>query len=162
MKSKIKLFITRIKQPDSPCHNLYLRFKKGCGLLLCDIKQIRLPLCILLIYGIITQLFFGTICPFAILFGYPCPGCGLTRAGLCLLCGKFSLAAKQNAAIYLWMPFLLYLLFFRYIKLKKPPFLFPAAVLISIATFAGYFYRIYTGTLGTLQPFPRGILTLFY
>ena len=40
-------------------------------------------------------------CPFYALTGVPCPGCGLTRAGLCLLQLDFAGAFALNPAIYL-------------------------------------------------------------
>ena len=41
-------------------------------------------------YLLITQLLFGKSCPFTILFGCSCPGCGMSRAILCLV--KFRIA----------------------------------------------------------------------
>jgi hypothetical protein len=37
-----------------------------------------------------------TICPFANLTGQPCPGCGLTRATLALLLGRFDQAVQLH------------------------------------------------------------------
>ena len=46
------------------------------------IKNELLTLLLILVLGAILG------CPTNRLFGIPCPGCGLTRAGLCLLCGN--------------------------------------------------------------------------
>ena len=40
-------------------------------------------------------------CPFYAITGVPCPGCGLTRAGICLLQLDFAGAFALNPAIYL-------------------------------------------------------------
>jgi hypothetical protein len=45
------------------------------------------------------------LCPFAFLSGTPCPGCGLTRAGLCLLAGDVSGAFALSPASPLVIPF---------------------------------------------------------
>ena len=47
-------------------------------------------------------------CPFFNLFGYRCPGCGLTRAWLCFLCGQWEEAISCHA---LFLPVPLYLFF---------------------------------------------------
>lgn len=38
-------------------------------------------------------------CPFALLFGLPCPGCGLTRAALVLLHGDLERAISQHPLV---------------------------------------------------------------
>jgi hypothetical protein len=43
---------------------------------------------------------FSEICPSKVFFGVPCPGCGLTRAGLSLVRLDFSLAWAFNPMIY--------------------------------------------------------------
>jgi hypothetical protein len=44
------------------------------------------------------------ICPLAGLLGWPCPGCGLTRAGLALLHGQFAVAWRFHPLVYLVVP----------------------------------------------------------
>lgn len=44
------------------------------------------------------------ICPFAGLLGWPCPGCGLSRAGLALLHGEFAAAWRLHPLIYVVVP----------------------------------------------------------
>lgn len=45
------------------------------------------------------------LCPFAYLTGFPCPGCGLTRAGLCLLHGDLRGAIALSPLAPLVVPF---------------------------------------------------------
>ena len=54
-----------------------------------------------------------------IVFGLPCPGCGMVRALLYVLKGQFSEALYINPSVYLWIVFLLYIFVVRYI-LGKP------------------------------------------
>lgn len=44
------------------------------------------------------------ICPWAGLLGWPCPGCGLTRAVLALLDGRFALAWRLHPLVYVVLP----------------------------------------------------------
>lgn len=45
------------------------------------------------------------LCPFAFLSGLPCPGCGLTRAGLCLLRGDVLEAMRYSPLAPIVVPF---------------------------------------------------------
>lgn len=112
-----------------------------------DIRQNYIAFMILGIYSILTQWYFHTVCPFAILTGFPCPACGLTRAAILILTGQFTAAFQQNPTIYLWIPFLLYLFLFRYLLGKKPPFLLPLTILLCLVTIAVYTYRLADGNL---------------
>ena len=88
--------------------------KRIVGRILEDIKRIKLPLIVLVLYGAATQIIFRTVCPWAILTHFPCPACGLTRAGLCVVRLRFAEAARMNAAIFLWAPYLASVIFVRY------------------------------------------------
>ncbi|MCC8137201.1 MAG: DUF2752 domain-containing protein [Clostridiales bacterium] len=99
-------------------------------------------------YCITTQIFFGTVCPFAILTGFPCPACGLTRAGISLLTGHFLTAWEQNPSIYLWMLCALLFVLCRYVlSLKKIPCQEALLILVGIVTICVYLYRIVCGGL---------------
>lgn len=43
-------------------------------------------------YCALTTEFLGSACPFYLLFGIPCPGCGMTRAWISLFCGEVTKA----------------------------------------------------------------------
>ncbi|MCQ2426666.1 MAG: DUF2752 domain-containing protein [Lachnospiraceae bacterium] len=68
---------------------------------------------------VLLNLLFGTVCPVRILFGLPCPGCGMTRALLSLLRLDFSTAVRLHPLSPAF--FLLLLLFpvFRYRKRER-------------------------------------------
>ncbi|MBO5409572.1 MAG: DUF2752 domain-containing protein [Clostridia bacterium] len=55
--------------------------------------------------------YFGISCVFLEFFKIPCPGCGMTRAFLCLLKGDFSGAAAYNVTIFFLPYVVVYLLF---------------------------------------------------
>ena len=67
-----------------------------------DIWKYRWVLPVLLLYDLLMTRCFGAFCPMVILTGLPCPGCGMTRALLCLLSGRFVQAFRYHPCIYLW------------------------------------------------------------
>ena len=133
--------------------NSLLRLRK-------DLHQIRYALLIILVYCLFTQLTFHTVCPFAILTGMACPACGLTRAGILLLCGQFVAAADANFMIYFWVPYFIYLVVFRYLLERRPPFMFFLCSVLCSATILYYFERICTHKVVSVPTV--GILSLVY
>lgn len=52
----------------------------------------------------------GIPCPFQYFFHLKCPGCGITRMFLAISEGEFREAFRWNPAVFLGLPFLLWLL----------------------------------------------------
>lgn len=123
------------------------QFKSIFYRILQDIFQIRLALSVLLIYCLMTQLIFHTVCPWMIVTHMPCPACGLTRAGISFVLLHFADAGGWNPAIYLWIPYLLYLIVFRYVLGKHPKNALLLAAIVSIMTCALFALRIYYGNI---------------
>lgn len=119
--------------------------KKACRQLCRDLRRIWLALLLLVLYAIPAQLYFHTICPFAILTGYPCPACGLTRAGLCLLRGDLAAAWETHPLIFFWTAWILYLLSCRYLADKKARLAMPLAIPLCLATLFFYVFRLVSG-----------------
>ena len=125
-----------------------------------DIHSIRHALIILLPYMLITQISFHTICPFAILTGFPCPGCGLTRAAIFAFTGQLHAAANINATVFLWLPLALYVGIFRYLLCRKPPLLMPLTTVVGLITIGYFALRL---SQGITVPIPcKGILPLLW
>lgn len=112
-----------------------------------DLYRLRLALLILLLYGLVTQLIFHTVCPFAILTGFPCPACGMTRAILLFCTGNFQLSFSLHPVALFWPLLLLYRGYFRYFPGRRAPFVWPLTITLCLSTFACYLYRLTTGTL---------------
>lgn len=112
-----------------------------------DIYANRIALGCILIYITVSQYFFDSVCPTAILFGFPCPACGLTRAGIFFLLGRLSDAWHMNPCIFIVIPYLLYLAFFRYVRDKKAPFITAVTIIAGILVLLIYLIRLITGTL---------------
>ncbi len=109
-----------------------------------DLIYICFALPILLIYILVMQINFGTVCPLLAFFKFPCPACGLTRASIYLLTGNFKESFNYNPTAILWIVTITLFLFNRYIKplkIKPFPYIF---IFTSIVTIIVYFYRIFT------------------
>ena len=108
-----------------------------------DIKQIRIAICLLLIYGIVAEVIFKKICPVVIFTGYPCPGCGLTRGVLAIIRCDYQTAIRYNATSILWLIFIIWFCYKRYIKgydeIPWERYVIPLA----ICTIGYYCYRMY-------------------
>ena len=108
-----------------------------------DIRQFWAVGVAFAIYSVIVRSVFGAFCPFLIVTGFPCAGCGLTRAGLHLLRGNFSQAAALNPSIFIVALFMLYCVYFRYLKgTKITGFSFVLGVLV-VVTLVVYIYRMH-------------------
>ncbi len=106
-----------------------------------DIRQFWAVGVAFAIYSVIVRSVFGAFCPFLIVTGFPCAGCGLTRAGMYLLRGNFSQAAALNPSIFAFA--LLYCGYFRYLEgTKVKGFSLALGVLVAV-TLAVYIYRMY-------------------
>ena len=120
---------------------------KGFKRFFADLHHNRTTLFAIILYISIAQFLFHSVCPIAIVFGFPCPACGLTRAGICFLTGHFRAAFHMNPCIYLVIPYFLYLWTFRYIFEKKPPHLTLLTVSLGVMVLGIYILRILTDTL---------------
>ena len=70
----------------------------------------------LILLGIILLFFFNPEntaiyprCPFKLLTGLQCPGCGLQRSAYCLLHGEWRQAICHNIILFVFLPYLLLL-----------------------------------------------------
>ncbi len=94
------------------------------------------------------NLLFHTTCPSMLFFGLPCPGCGMTRALWLLITGHPVGAFRMNPSLYVWLAFLGYLGFYRYIREEKAPHL--NVVLIAVLVLVCVVY-----CLGMWKYFPN-------
>ena len=107
-----------------------------------DLFQIRFAIIPIIIYCVIMQIYFGTICPFKAFTGMDCPGCGLTHAAIYLLKGNFQKSLEANSTCILWLVSILIFLIDRYIyklKIKPFPIIF---IIVGLITNFRYIYYI--------------------
>ncbi|MGN1042971.1 MAG: DUF2752 domain-containing protein [Christensenellales bacterium] len=77
-----------------------------------------IALILFIIYSVLTTEFLGSACPFYLLFGIPCPGCGMTRAYLALFHGDIALAFSMHPLFWV-VPFALILGAYSVVVYKK-------------------------------------------
>lgn len=114
--------------------------------LLADIQRFWLAVVLALLYLMVSNYFFRTPCPIAILFHFPCPGCGMTRACTALFNCQFSQAIHYHAMIFLWLPLIIYFVIFRYVFQKEPPLFLPICIGIGLTSLLYYACRLLSGS----------------
>lgn len=72
----------------------------GFRLFLKDIKSAKWAVILLTAYFVFLKIFFHSLCPVVLVTGFPCPGCGLTRAGFRILHLDFYGAFKIHPFVY--------------------------------------------------------------
>lgn len=80
--------------------NLRQRLSDGFKLFLKDIKSAKWAVILLTAYFVFLKIFLHSLCPVVLVTGFPCPGCGLTRAGFRILHLDFYGAFKIHPFIY--------------------------------------------------------------
>lgn len=111
--------------------------------LLYDVKKNWVGLTAVAVCLILFSAFRKEVCPSQILFGLPCPGCGLTRAGILLLSGHFIKAFQMHPFIYVFLFGLLYVGFWRYVKMEKEiPYGIPLLIFVVTAMTVFFVYRM--------------------
>lgn len=85
---------------------------------------------------------FDAFCPSILIAGFPCPGCGMTRALLCLLRGQAARAWALNPAAVFWMIWAVWFAVERYVRGRRPKALVWAAWCILIFMILVYITRM--------------------
>lgn len=88
-------------------------------LFLNDIKSVKWAIVIIIAYFAFGRLILHSMCAMVVITGFPCPGCGLTRAGRAVLRFDFTEAWKIHPFIYPIMLLVIAYVFGRYILRKK-------------------------------------------
>lgn len=107
-----------------------------------DLYQIRFAIIPLIIYCMVMQIFFGTVCPLKAFTGINCPGCGLTRATFYLVTGQLQASLQSNPTCILWLTTIILFVVDRYIrplKVKVFPILF---IIVGLVTIFWYFIHL--------------------
>lgn len=112
--------------------------------LLTDIKSAKWAMVIIIACFVFFKRIFHSMCPLVVLTGFPCPGCGLTRAGFAVLSLDFAGAWKIHPFIYTFIVFIFLFCINRYFFGKqKMPVLRRCMIVTLIAMLIFYGWRMY-------------------
>lgn len=101
---------------------------------------IGMILCFVII--LVFNFLFGTVCYTTLLFGIPCPACGITRATVLMLTGHFRESFQMHPLLFL---VILGIISYPFIKKRLTNYVFfvKLYVIMSIVVFVGfYIYRM--------------------
>ncbi len=98
---------------------------------------------VFILYDLAANLLFGAFCPSVIVAGLPCPGCGMTRAVLAFLTGRFETGMQMNPLGMVWILWALYFAVMRYGFGKKAKGLMTAGGVIVVMMIGVYAFRMY-------------------
>ena len=97
----------------------------------------------IVIYDIVVQLLFGEFCPAVIVTGLPCPGCGMTRAVLYFVTGRFSDGLSMNLLGICWIFLAVYFCLMRYVLGRKPVGVLQVGGCLVVLMICFYIYRMW-------------------
>lgn len=107
-----------------------------------DIQGFCPAAALFLIYNIIVRKIFHAYCPFLIMTGFPCAGCGMTRAVFYILTGRIKRGMLLNPAAPIWILFIVWFFINRYLRGRTPKHVKAVLAFVVLASLAIYIYRM--------------------
>lgn len=127
---------------------MVIRLKKWIGDIVkrvwADFLEYRIVLLVFSIYYIFMHVVFHAFCPLVMVTGFPCAGCGMTRAVLFMLTGQFARSWNLNPMALPVILFAVYCLGTRYLFGRKIKGFQTGIILLLILMLCSYAYRMYT------------------
>ncbi len=119
------------------------KLRRSAERLITDLWEYRYALIGLALYYVFTRLLGVPFCPMRTLTGFPCAGCGLTRAFVDLAGGRITEAAGMNPMAFPVAALMLYCAWFRYGKGMRIPGLWPLLGALVAGMLIFYGVRMY-------------------
>lgn len=107
-----------------------------------DINLLWRPVLLVAIVLIVLQVIFNEICPMKIIFGIPCPACGLTHSCIYIIMLQWKKAWLYNPTGYLWFIFIFLGLIYRYILNKRSSIIMGMFILSSLVSVIVYLCKL--------------------
>ncbi len=118
--------------------------KKRVKLFFHDINSAKWAIALIIAYFVLLRNIFHSMCPMVMITGFPCPGCGLTRAGFAVLSLEFERAWDIHPFIYAFIIWIVVFCINRYFLCRrKMPFLRMCLIVTLIAMLVFYGWRMY-------------------
>ena len=121
-------------------HNNILR--NAWNLFLKDVKNAKIGILVALCYLAVMEIVLHNGCPFVVITGFPCPACGLTRAGLHVLRGEWMQALQMNVFIFPIMILAIAAVVRRYFLQKSLKCLVKYTMFLLLCMVLYYIYRM--------------------
>lgn len=118
------------------------RMQRGLEQCRKDVRKFGAVGGLMLLYMAVVSLFFGTCCPIRIFTGLPCPGCGITRAAVLLVTGRWQQAWQMNPVIFAIALAALYFAANRYLLGRKAKEMKWVVAAIAVLLLAVYIVRM--------------------
>lgn len=109
-----------------------------------DLKSAWIAIVIIGVYFLGLHVWTYSSCPVVMFTGYPCPACGLTRAGIELLNGQFREAFEMNAFIYPLAVLVILFVITRYLLQRSIGYLKIYVIIMMVCMIIYYVYRMLT------------------
>ncbi len=109
-----------------------------------DIYDYKAVIVAFSIYYILVHLLFHAFCPSVLLTGFPCAGCGMTRAMFFLLTGQFWRSWNLNPMALPILLFIVYCMRMRYIGGRRVKGFKTGLCILCVCMLMVYGYRMYT------------------
>jgi len=93
-------------------------------------------------YFFIANWRFGLVCPMVILFGIPCPGCGLTRAGVLFLTGNFAESFRMHPLLVPTVAFIMWAIVEKFFGSQNFKKMQNPVIVLSVSAFVLYIFRM--------------------
>ena len=107
-----------------------------------DIWAYKWAIMVFTIYYLLSHHFWGAYCPMLLVTGFPCPGCGMSRAIFFVVTLQFARAWAMNPVSFLWAFLIFCFILFRYILGKSVKKMQPLLIVVLVATIGYYMYRM--------------------
>ena len=125
--------------------------KQGMTYLHQDIRNWYKGILAAILYMVIMQFLVGKVCPMVLLTGLPCPACGSTRAGICVMTLQWGKAWQLHPLIFPIGLAMLYAIVCRYVR-GCPVYGGKTIVaVLGIMLIVFYFYRMSNNVLEMFQ-----------
>lgn len=122
--------------------HLSKRIKEAFALLWKDIWTLRYAILVFAVYVFMGRYMFYSICPVVNITGFPCPGCGMTRAVFAVCRGDFAFAWKLHPFVYVLIGYVVIFAFRRYVLQKEVKSMIQYLIVIAVAMIGYYIYRM--------------------
>lgn len=108
-----------------------------------DIKDMWAAIIALAVYTVLVNVIFHAFCPVVIFTGFPCPGCGMTRALFYLATGRLHQSIQMNPMGIPIACIFLYFCWNRYIMGRKAKGMMLLIAVLAILLLIIYVWRMY-------------------